>query len=369
MKKSVMLLSVSIALLLVFSLTATATEIDIQDEINGELFSAIDGEIADELEKIGIEDLDFESIYNISFENVFEYFKSCFSNKLTGNISLFTKLLTVILFLSAIKIILKDDANLSFLDFIGGAVIVIITVENINSLLSSSISVLKMCNTFMIAFVPIFAAVIALSGHASSALTYSSVVLTIGEIISYIINYVLVDAIGCFLCVGIGFSVNKDMNTGRLIAFVNRIVNFILGISSSLFSSVLTIKGILSYSVDTVSSRGAKFLLSSLIPVVGASISQAYSSLVGSINIIKGSVAVVGIIAVAVINAPILAENLLLYLVLNLLSFICELTDFASLTSLFKVFACAVKILLLVTVFEMFVLIISTGVMLSLKGG
>ena len=121
--------------------------------------------------------------------------------------------------------------------------------------------------------------------------------------------------------------------------------------------------------MDSVAVKGIRFAISSLVPVLGSSISEAYSSVIGSINLIKGSVAALGIIAVILINIPVLAEILLYHFLLSALSYICDFSGSVTMANTFRSFCCALKILMLLCVFQMFVLIISTGIMLLIKGG
>ena len=103
--------------------------------------------------------------------------------------------------------------------------------------------------------------------------------------------------------------------------------------------------------------------------MVGSSISDAYSSFLGSINLIKGSVAVIGILVIVIINIPIILETLAYYVSLNMLSFVAEAVNTKRAGDILRCFSCGMRILMLVSIFEMFILIISTGILLSVKNG
>ena len=66
---------------------------------------------------------------------------------------------------------------------------------------------------------------------------------------------------------------------------------------------------------------------------------------------------------------PGITELLLNFASLSLLSFVSGLFGQNGASSLFRGFSLAIKILLLVLVYEVFIVIISTGLMLSVKGG
>lgn len=363
-------ISIILALISVFiiKITAFATE-DFEAEISDKLFSSLDNDIVEALDEFGINGLDYESIYNISFQNVFSYYKDSFENLLTGGLKMFLKLLSMVMLVGFVTMILESEQYKTLLSALSVMAVTVLIVDDINLCLSSAVSLIKLNGSFMVSFVPIYALIIAVSGNPSSAVTYNTLVLGFAEGISAVINYGLIDLLGCFFCLSIAFSINDSLNFGRLISVTNRVITFVLGLVSSVFASLLTLKGFVSAAADSVTSKGIKFAIGSLIPVIGSSISEAYSVLLGSINVIKGSVAIIGIVVILIINLPVVFEIMVYYFSLSSLSFVCDMLDCRELSNAFKGFSCGVKIIGLLAVFEMFILIISTAVMLSFKGG
>lgn len=364
------IISILLALLSIFIMKITVSAADdFETDISDKLFSSFDDEVIDSLEEFGITDLDYNSIYNISFSSVVSYYKDTFINLLSGSLKSFMKLFSVVLLVGFISFILESEKYKLLLSSLSVMAVTLMITESINLCLNSAISLIKLNSNFMLSFVPVYAITIAVSGSPTTALTYNSLILAFSEGVSSLINYGLVDLIGCFFCLSIAFSINDTLNSAKLISITNKVITFVLGLASSVFASVLTIKGSISVSADTVTSKGVRFAIGSLIPVIGSSISEAYSALLGSINLIKGSVAIIGIIAILIINLPVLIEIVLYYFSFSTLSFVSETLDCKDLSNAFSGFSCGIKIIGLLAVFEMFVFIISTAVMLSLKGG
>ena len=263
----------------------------------------------------------------------------------------------------------KGYADENFCGILITVIISLFSVSAVESTISSLVSVLQLSGKFMLGFAPIYTLIIALSGNSATALTYNTFAMFLAELISSLISSGVVDFIGIFFCLGISFSVNESINIGRFYSIVNRAVSMFLGLVASIFTGFLSMKNLLSVSVDRVSVRSIRFLISSMIPVVGSSISEAYSSLLGSINLIKSSVAVVGILVIIIINTPVIAETLAYYLAFNLLSYTADILSAGRVGDVFRIFSCGIRILLLVSIFEMFILIITTGLVLSVKSG
>ncbi len=366
--KKLFLLILMVIMCLTFGFTASATE-SIKEDIDEKLFSGMDGEIYEVLENFGITSLDYESIYNISFKSIFLYYKDSFSDNLKGSLTLFSKIFAVIVLGGTVSLVTDEQKYKNILNVLLIPVVTVILVDEINLCISSALSLLKLNGSFMLTFVPAYAIAIAVAGNTATALTYNTIVFGFAEVISATINYGLVDIIGCFFCVCIGFSVNRNINFSRFIGAVNRFVSFSLGLASSVFASLLSVKGIFSAATDSVASKGIRFAIGTLIPVIGSSISDAYSTIIGSVDILKNSVAIIGIIAVVLINLPVITEIVLFYISLNVLCFICELLECNELSNALKAFSCGIKIIGLLVVFEAFILIISTAIMLTVKGG
>ena len=370
------LFSLSLILYLIFVcciFTVSAIETDniddLESDIKNELLGAIDDNVLDILEEMGIEELDFENVYNISFENITSFFSDTMLDKIRICFSDFFELLSIVIIAGLLSALFQKDAKENYIDLLSVIILTLLTVNTISETLSAVVSVLQMSGKFMLSFVPLYTLLISLSGNPASALTYNTFIIGFAEFISYIITSGVTDILGIFFSFSVSFSLNPSINVSRLISALNKFVSVALGLMASLFSGFLSLKSILSASVDSISVKGIRFLLGSLIPIIGSSISDAYSSLLGSINIIKSSVAVVGILVIIIINVPVIFETLAYYISFSMLSYIAEALSANRVGDIFKCFSCGIRILMLICIFEMFVLIISTGVLLTIKNG
>ena len=341
----------------------------IKEEISNELESSIDSDIREKLKDMGLEDFEPESIFNVSLDSISKFFSDTLKEKLVNNSKLFFELLGVILLAGIILSILTDDDKSDFLEIIVMIVVVLSSVRAVSVTLPAVISALEASKKFMLSFVPVYTLIVSFGGNPSGALTYNTLVLGFAEIVSALITTNITNFMGVFFCLGISFSFNSSINISRIISGVNKIFSTIIGFAASVFTGFLSLKSILSVSIDSVSVKGIRFLISSMIPIIGSSISEAYSSLIGSINLIKGSVAIVGILVIIIINIPIIFDVLTYYIIFNLISYVADSLAVKRAADALKCFSSGMRILLLVCIFEMFIVIISTGILLSVKNG
>lgn len=371
MKKTTYLLIIVLLLLLFNNHNACALDnvdsYDIDNKIQGELSDVIDTDVKEVLEEIGISEFNADEIYNISFDKISNYFADTLAEKVSANSKSFFQLLSIIIICAAFATIF--DLKNELYNNVCTIVIVLSSVNMISNSVSATVSILETSGKFSLAFAPIYTLLISLAGNTASALTYNTFVVFISEFISSVIAFFTGDLIGAYFCLGISLSVNEMLSLSKFISIINKAVGTVLGLAASVFTGFLSIRSILSVSLDSVSVKGIRFLISSMIPVVGSSISDAYSSLIGSINLIKGSVAIVGIIVVVIINLPVITENVIIYIGFSVLSYIAECFLSGRTAEVLRLFAGGIRILLLLSLFEMFVITITVGIMLSLKGG
>ena len=114
------------------------------------------------------------------------------------------KLLSVVLLVGFVTMILENEKQKSLLSCLSVTAVTLMMTDSINLCLSSALSLLKLNGNFMASFVPIYAITVAVSGNMTSALTYNTLILAFSEGISALINYGLVDLVGCFFCLSIG---------------------------------------------------------------------------------------------------------------------------------------------------------------------
>ena len=162
-------------------------------------------------------------------------------------------------------------------------------------------------------------------------------------------------------------SVSDNVNSAKIISLLKKIISIVLGVLSTVFVGLVTIKGALASSADSVSVKGIKLLAGNTIPIVGGAIGDAYTSVLGSLNLIKGTVGAFGIFAIAAVNIPVITEMLLWMLAVNISSALCGLLGEENATKVLDGVSGVLSLTNTITVFSAVVFILSTGIILSLR--
>ena len=364
-----LIICIVIILLSVFSTSATDENNEIESMLEESFFSSLDDELSSTLDDFGIASINGEDVFTKGTENIKKFFSETLKEKLTGAAGWFFIQISLVMILSVFSGAFDLSGSEDMLSLLCAVIFTVSTVDRLNVFINCTVSAMELNGRFMLSFIPVFTLLISLSGNPASALTYNSFVLFFCELMSFAIDKLLVLFIGAYFALSISLSFNGSFNLGRFVNAINKGINFLLGLTASVFTGFLSLKNVLSYATDSLSVKGIRFMLSSLIPVIGTSLSDAYSSVLGSINLMKSSLAVVGIFALVIINIPALTEGLIYFFLISVLSGVCEMFSLNRAAEFLRSFSGCVKILLLFCLFQLFILIISMGIMLSLRGG
>ncbi len=174
--------------------------------------------------------------------------------------------------------------------------------------LSSSLEEL---NGFFSALIPITASVNLLGMSASTASVQAVGMGAAFSVFSAVSGGFLISLVG-IMTVFSALSVMDGSHIGRLSSFAKRFFITVIGILSAFITACFSLQSLIAARADSMSVRTAKYAASSLIPIVGSTVSGVFSTLSGGVAYVRG---IVGGGAIAVIVAVSLAPivTLLMY--------------------------------------------------------
>ena len=118
---------------------------------------------------------------------------------------------------------------------------------------------------------------------------------------------------------------SPELNVRSLSACIKRCFTFGLGFLMMLLSALLAMRSGLAQKADSVSARTVKYIASSVIPVVGGSIADSLRTVGASVEYLRTTVGIAGILLIAVLLIPVLVNVLLTRFGLILASSVAEL--------------------------------------------
>ncbi|MBR7071732.1 MAG: hypothetical protein IKI29_06200 [Clostridia bacterium] len=231
--------------------------------------------------------------------------------------------------------------------------------------LLTSVEVLRSMAAFMLAFVPIFIGIIALSGAAKTAFSAGGLLLGVTELLNGIANHILLPFLGGYFAVGICSGVSPLLDQNNFAEGLKKTAVWIMTLCGTLFTAFLGIQTAVNASADGLAMKTAKFFVGTTVPIAGSVLSEALSTVHASIGLMRNSVGMYGVAVLIFLVAPVVLELLLWRFVLSLCTAMCDFFNLKTVSSVLKTINGLFGLLESVLLFSSSMLIISLGVVIS----
>ena len=175
------------------------------------------------------------------------------------------------------------------------------------------------------AMIPVSTVLYAMGGNLSGATTGSammSVFLAVSELIG---GELLFSTVGACMALSLVPTFMGSLNVRSLSSAVKRIFTFSLGFLTMLLSALLAMRAGLAAKADSVGARTVKYVASSVIPVVGGSVADSLRTVGASVEYLRTTVGIAGILLIVLLLLPVLVNVLLTRFCLILGSSFAEL--------------------------------------------
>ena len=271
-------------------------------EINDTLKQSTDEDVNEILEKENISVEEPQSISDIKAENIFERIISYFTDGLKKPLVMLGRILAVSLICVVVKSMAPDkNSSAKVFELICTLSVIMIITDTISSNFETLKNSVERINTFMVSYIPIYVSVVSAGGNTISSSSYSAIMLLICEVMAFISSKILIPFLSVVLAVTLVSAINPHLQFSGIADSVKKCTIWILGTIMTVFVGLMTIQGLTGSAADNLAVKSLKFAASSFIPVIGSSISEAYSAVRGSMNVIKTSVGSIGIIIVFIV--------------------------------------------------------------------
>ena len=321
------------------------------------------------LEELKIADFDYNSLSGLRAENIVKILFDISKDKLSAPLK---SAMSIIIFivLSALLESFKSDS----VDGLGGVystcsalVISIVLAAQMSSAIGLASSSIKIAGDFIFAFVPVFSAIVIAGGGFSTAVASNSMLLMLSQGLSFVSANIFMPVINCFLAIGICSSIRSELALSNLLNSLRKGLTSLISFVCAVFVSILSVKTSISSRADMLGIRSIRFVINSVVPVIGGAVSEGLLSINSYSSLIKSSVGLVGITAVALLFLPSIIEITLWRAVLSLSSLICDVFGDNSVFSTIEAFKSTAMLINVVLILSMVTTIISFGLLIAMR--
>lgn len=365
-----------IIIFLIFNIRAYAVNTDgyLKDglEASGiyELTEYLNGETLDYLEKLGLEEIEYEKLLSVSPQSVFELLTGILKGKLAQPFKTVMKCLaTVILAGVCTSFVGQDEKTKGILNTVCASFTVISIFSSGYVSVSAGASAIGSCAAFEKALIPVLAGVVTASGNPTLAFSVQGTAFVAAQAIEALASNIILPLSAVTGALGIIGAISPSVNLGAVAELIKKTSTTVIGGASGLFTGFLAMKSVVAGSADRVASRGIRLAAGTFIPVVGSALGEAYSSVMSSLSLVKNIVGVYAIIAFFTICIPVIAELFLWNAAMKTCSAFSDLLGTDSFSKIFKSAGYVFSMVNVLLVFSAVVFIVTTGIVITVRAG
>ena len=312
MKRIVMIAAVFLLLLgMVTCLGASAAYEEEEAEISGQV---------DEL--LGEYDIGFgmSDLSGMGFGDFLSELRRTAADRVSAPLKMLGALLIVIVFTAVVRTagesLIPGEEPSRIYDMVCVITAVTVITPRLTAVYGRSLEAVERLGGFIALFVPVLAGLMIASGGITSGGFYNITAITASEIIVGLSRSYLVPVLGLTAVLAVSGSVFPNSSGEAFLGLIKKVVTWGMTVVMTLFTGFVTLKCSLAAKADGVATKTAKFMISGFVPVVGSAVSDAYSTVRGSFDVIGGTVGTAGIFAVLLIMLEPAAEIVLFRLVM-----------------------------------------------------
>lgn len=247
--------------------------------------------------------------------------------------------------------------------------ILIVTIIMMN--FSDIVQVVKdTCNNlvgFMNILIPLLISLMIYTGSITTSGILEPIILFLINFIGNIIQTIIIPLVLIFTSLIVISKISDNVQIDKLSKFLKSGVVWFFGIILTIFVGVISLEGTLSSSVDGITAKTTKAVVSSAVPVVGKILGDAVDTVLGCGIILKNAVGLIGvIIVIGICILPILKLGILT-IAYKLMSAICEPIADKNITSLLDQIGDVYKIFLAILCSISVMLIVGTALVVKIS--
>ena len=278
-------------------------EIDLQEMLN----SAIKGE----MDNTSI----YQKIFNLLGEEVKIGIKSLIS------------ILVIVIIHSILKSISENLENKELskiIYYVQYIAIVTIIMTNFSDIIAIVRDTATNLVGFMNSLIPILISLMLYTGSITTSSVLEPIILFMVNLIGNLIQNFLIPSVLIVTTLSIISQIGDKVQINKLAKFFNSGIVWLLGVILTIFVGIISLEGTLSSSVDGITAKTTKAIVSSSIPIVGKILGDAVDSVLGCGTILKNAIGVIGVIIIIGICIMPIIKIAILTISYKVLAGICE---------------------------------------------
>ena len=279
------------------------------------------------------EGIDIQEILNSAIKgdidntSMYQRILNLFGKEVKTGITSLLSILVIIIIHSILKSIcenLENDTIGKLIYYVQYIAIVTVIMSNFSDIITMVKETANNLVGFMNALIPILISLMLYTGSITTSGLLEPIILFMIQLTGNLMENVLIPLILIIVSLSIVSKIGDNIQVDKLSKFFKSGVIWFLGIILTIFVGVISLEGTMSSSIDGITAKTAKTIVSSAIPIVGKILGDAVDTVLGCGVVLKNALGLVGvIIVIGICIMPILKLGVLT-ICYKLIAGICE---------------------------------------------
>ncbi len=322
------------------------------------------------------EDINIDSIFKEAIEGkinntkIVEKGVNVFKKEFTSGLKSLASVLVIIVIHSILKSIsenLENDSVGKIIYYAQYIAIVTVIMTNFSSMIKLVQEAATNLVGFMNSLIPLLISLMIYTGSITTSSILEPIILFMINFIGNIINGILIPATLIIAALSIVSKIGDKVQIDKLAKFFNSTMIWILGIILTTFVGVISLEGTLSSSVDGITAKTTKAIVSNSIPIVGKILGDAVDTVLGCGIILKNALGFIGVLIIVGISIMPIIKLSVLTISYKLLAGMCEPIADAKIVKLLEQIGDIFKILLAILCSIAVMIIIGTTLVIKMS--
>ena len=356
----------------------TNTSLDTNTIINQEETFGISSFLTNAKQYTGefFEDIDIDEILNsairgeVDNSKIYKKVLNVLGKEVKTGIKSLISILAIIIIHSILKAVsesLENDNISKLIYYVQYIAIVTIIMSNFSDIINLVKETSNNLIGFMNALIPILISLMIYTGSIVTSSMLEPIILFMVNFIGNLIQDILIPIILIIASISIVAKISDKVQVEKLSKFLKSSTVWFLGIILTIFVGIVSLEGTLSSSVDGITAKTAKTIVSSAVPVVGKILGDVVDSVLGCGIILKNAVGFLGVLIIIGICALPIIKLSVLTISYKLVASISEVIADAKIVKLLDEMGDIFKILLGILVSIAFMVIIGTTILIKMS--
>lgn len=232
-------------------------------------------------------------------------------------------LIVIILVLNLVQIL--SDGEYSGIDFAGCCAVSHILLSTSNAMIQVTADTVSQISDYGMLLIPVLTTALAAQGGVSSSTALYAGTAMFNHVITRVISSVFIPMVYLFLVFSIVSNATGEEIMKCISVQIKRFVCWALKLIVTIFTTYMSITGVVSGTTDAVALKATKNVISSAVPIIGSVLSESSEAILVSAGVAKNTAGIYGILAIlALFLSPFLVIGVH-YITIKVASGICSL--------------------------------------------